>query len=83
MSTITKLAQYTPGRWRVGDAGHTVFGPPNGTPSPEIIASNIRKANARPVAAVPEMLEALEFYATGKQDDGALAKAVLRKATGE
>ncbi len=28
-------AQHTPGPWRIGDAGYTVFGPPNGNPSPE------------------------------------------------
>ena len=29
---------HTKGEWRIGDARHTVFGPPNGDPSPEIIA---------------------------------------------
>ena len=46
----------TEGEWRVGDAGHTVFGPPNGKPAPEIIASVRKKDNARFIAAAPEML---------------------------
>jgi hypothetical protein len=49
----------TPGPWRVGDAGHTVFGPPNGEPAPEVIASVRRPANARVMAAAPELVDAL------------------------
>jgi hypothetical protein len=33
--------------WRVGDAGHTVFGPNLGKPSPEVIATGIKPDNAR------------------------------------
>lgn len=47
---------YTPGPWRVGDAGLTVFGPPNGTPAPEIIAPCRSRANARLIAASPDLL---------------------------
>jgi hypothetical protein len=36
----------TQGQWRVGDAGHTIFGPPNGQPSPETIAT-VRGRNFR------------------------------------
>lgn len=32
--------------WRVGDAGLTVFGPPNGHPAPEVIAPCKKRANA-------------------------------------
>lgn len=49
----------TLGPWRVGDAGKTVFGPPNGSPSPETIASVRRKANARLIASAPALLSAL------------------------
>ena len=28
--------KHTQGPWRVGDAGASVFGPPNGNPSPEV-----------------------------------------------
>jgi hypothetical protein len=59
---ITNMnTKHTTGPWRIGDAGITVFGPPNGKPSPEIIATDIRnKANARLIAAAPELLEALQ-----------------------
>ena len=49
----------TPGPWRVGDAGATVFGPNLGAPSPETIAAVRKKANARLIAAAPELLAAL------------------------
>lgn len=63
---------HTPGPWRVGDAGNTVFGPPNGNPAPEVVA-NVRggtsdqaavtralrmEANARLISAAPDLLEA-------------------------
>lgn len=59
--------QHTPGPWRVGDAGHTVFGPPNGNPSPHIIADihgragypGELRANARLIASAPTMAELL------------------------
>ena len=64
----------TPGPWRIGDAGRTVFGPPNGNPSPEIVATVhggtsdqaavVRafrmKANARLIAAAPDLLGAVK-----------------------
>jgi hypothetical protein len=67
-------AGHTPGPWRVGDAGHTVFGPPNGAPAPERVATIhggtadmaavtrafIMKDNARLIAAAPELLEELK-----------------------
>ena len=59
--------QHTPGPWPVGDAGATVFGPPNGNPSPATIArvsfamipSDEMVANARLIAAAPDLLAAL------------------------
>jgi len=78
------MTSHTPGPWRIGDAGNTIFGPPNGNPSPERVATihggtsdqaavdrlNIMKANARLIAAAPELLEALKrvrhaFYIDG------------------
>lgn len=53
----------TPGPWRVGDAGHTVFGPKTDAISPETIATmgkNNFRENARLIAACPDMLEALK-----------------------
>lgn len=55
--------------WRVGDAGHTIFGPPNGLPSPAIVATvnnkvgNRRLVNAAYIAhaanAYPKLIAAL------------------------
>lgn len=44
--------------WRVGDAGFTVFGPPNGNPAPEVIANVKKKENSRLISAAPDLLEA-------------------------
>jgi hypothetical protein len=58
--------KWMPGPWRVGDAGLTVFGPPNGTPSPVTIAhcpvnpATLFRANARLIAAAPEMAGLLQ-----------------------
>jgi hypothetical protein len=87
---------HTPGPWRVGDAGHTVFGPKTNNPSPKTVASNLGKEDARLIAAAPELLEALkllfkevEIESTESMLDGpigdALAKAhdVIAKAEGK
>lgn len=55
-------ASLTPSPWRIGDAGRTIFGAPNGTPSPKTVAHVVStRADARTVAAAPEMLEALRL----------------------
>lgn len=61
-------SKHTPGPWRVGDAGATVFGPKTEAPSPVRIAtvtnnaipSDAQRANARLIAAAPELLDACE-----------------------
>lgn len=58
------MSKHTPGPWRIGDAGYTVFGPPNGNPSPETVAATTHKKNARLIAAAPELLAACEAMAT-------------------
>lgn len=77
-------ATHTPGRWRVGDAGATVFGPPNGNPAPEIIATVRRKANARLIAAAPDLLAALErlcnYVSVAPPDSTGQAMVKLRAA---
>lgn len=82
---------FTPGPWRVGDAGATVFGPPTGNPSPETIANVRRADNARLIAAAPELLAALRgILEIGKRDmsnpkyDGYFATAsdAIAKAEG-
>ena len=60
--------RHTPGPWRIGDGGATVFGPRTNAPSPRTIANvgrgplctNETKANARLIAAAPELLAALD-----------------------
>jgi hypothetical protein len=55
----------TPGPWRVGDAGHTIFGAPDPTRNtPDQVATLCRtrfstRSNARLIAAAPELLDAL------------------------
>jgi hypothetical protein len=88
---------HTPGPWRVGDAGHTVFGPPNGTPFPATIATLGKrdefKANAKLIAAAPDLLAALDalleaVYTCDRTIDtqvmkaGSLAVAALGKVKG-
>ena len=55
---------HTIGPWRVGDAGTTIFGPPNGSPAPQTIATMRQgknwMSNAKLIAAAPDLLEALE-----------------------
>ncbi len=86
------MSNHTPGPWRTGDMFNTVFGPPNtsidGGPSPKTIATVQKgnKANARLIAAAPDLLAALQTIALhapsldaqGVRDiaDAAIAKAV-------
>jgi hypothetical protein len=82
--------QHTPGPWRIGDAGFTVFGPPKPGALPETIAPVKNRANARLIAAAPELLEALEALldrdpAPPLEKIGAVyvnARAAIAKATG-
>jgi len=57
---MTNRSKHTPGPWRIGDAGRTVFGPPNGQPAPEVVATGRNSVNIRLCAAAPELLAALE-----------------------
>jgi hypothetical protein len=60
--------QHTPGPWRVGDAAHTIFGPKQADGSLAVtiasVAGNARvedyRANARLIAAAPDLLAALK-----------------------
>jgi hypothetical protein len=60
--------KYTPGPWRIGEAGCTVFGPKTDAPAPKTVASitrnpmpsNEQRANAALIAAAPDMYEAME-----------------------
>lgn len=94
MKTIK--TKHTTGPWRVGDNGATVFGPKTSetlrtiatlTKVPMVL--NETKANARLIAAAPEMLEALEEFllcgpnAGHNQDLLEQVKNTIKKARGE
>lgn len=53
-------SKHTKGPWRIGNAGHAVFGPKTKAISPETIAQGLTKANAKLICVAPEMLKALE-----------------------
>ena len=61
--------KHTPGPWRIGDAGWTVFGPPNGEPAPEVIATFKSKANATLAASAPKLLGFLNALLDGGPDE--------------
>lgn len=67
-SENNKKSTHTPGPWRVGDAGQTVFGPPNGNPCPALIAQRILRHNSALIAAAPDLLAALEILLFRAQD---------------
>jgi hypothetical protein len=88
MNTHTEQTKWTPGPWRIGDAGTTIFGPPNGTPFPKTIASitnnpfpsKSQRANARLIAAAPCLLEAckvaLQYFPSAGEVYNQIAKVV-------
>jgi hypothetical protein len=85
--TDEKRVTHTPGPWRVGDARRTVFGPPNGNPSPETIADIRKPCNAALIAAAPRMYDALKQIARetidGRQSlTASAAKGVLEAIEG-
>ena len=77
--------RHTPGPWRIGDAGFTVFGPPKPGALAETIAPVKSRANARLIAAAPDLLAALQAALPiggphrWWHDD---ARAAIAKATG-
>ena len=79
MNTKGKM---TPGPWRIGDAGHTVFGPPTGDPCPEVIASVRRRSDARAIQTLPELVEAskvlCEHYTTPNKIVDSLRRLLAR-----
>lgn len=69
----------TPGQWIIHPDDHAIWLAVVNE-SGNVIASVCTKADAQAIAALPYLIEALQYYATGKPDDGAWAKAVLKKA---
>jgi len=70
----------TPGPWRIGDAGQTIFGPPNGNPSPPMVAQRVRRADARLIAAAPKLLWALQSIATDPRWNASVMREIARLA---
>ena len=54
------MSNHTPGPWRIGDAGFTVFGPKTTAPSPKIVATCLSREDARLVCFAPELLKVLQ-----------------------
>ena len=68
----TSDLKHTPLPWRAGDAGQTVFGPPNGNPSPQTIAPYLSRGNVafivRACNSHYELLETLSKAADTLRD---------------
>lgn len=95
METKSLKANHTPIPWRVGDAGHTIFGPKTDAPNPEIIAHMGNRAtfktNAQHIVKCVNMhndlidvLERLTIYYADETKPEALfklncAKKLLKK----
>jgi len=72
-------ATYTPGPWRIGDAGSTIFGARDGNPAPVTVANlpdaspraggDVRRLNAALIAAAPDLLGALEKLVVAMEDE--------------
>ena len=69
--------EYTPGPWRVGDAGHTIFGPKTDNPSPETVATAIRIGDAQLIAEAPNMLDVLKRITELAANKGETASVLL------
>jgi hypothetical protein len=72
------MTAHTPGPWRVGDAGASVFGPPMtdgslafrvSTITASAIPTPTQRANARLIAAAPDLLAALQTIQTYLTDN--------------
>jgi hypothetical protein len=88
------MSAHTPGPWRVGDAGHTVFGAPDaGRATPDRVATLCQsrfsaRGNARLIAAAPDLLDALNaVYADTEvwpsDELRILVEAAIAKAEGQ
>lgn len=58
------MRKYHTGPWRSGDRFNTIFGPPNGNPSPQTIATVFKghEGNARLLSAAPELLQSVKNF---------------------
>ena len=74
---------WTPGLWRVGGAGATVFGSPTGAPAPEAVArlapTPRHMANARLIAAAPELADTLGQIVDAFDESGRTNEEVIER----
>lgn len=83
MNTTEQKPKHTPGTWKIEETNtngaFTDIVSDNGWLVAEIEPNNPEaEANAKAIAQVPAMIEALEYYSRGPWDNGALAKAILK-----
>ena len=85
------MSEHTPGPWSESPDGSTIYGV-DGVPVARIAAAgrpgDARSANARLIAAAPDMLEALELFQAARTSQElhaalALARPAIAKARGE
>ena len=86
--------QHTPTPWRTGDTGLTIFGPPNGNPSPKTVATlNMMGPSRREDAAFivravnshRDMVQFVRDFLEGNVSDAELARRghrIIAKAEG-
>jgi hypothetical protein len=89
---IKSEAQHTPGPWKAVEAPYNPAGWLWVQNGPGALLADVhqnknipleaRNANARLMAAAPEMLAALEYYAADSSINGEVARAVVAKALG-
>lgn len=88
--------KHTPGPWNYSPAVAAIFGPPGNAPqicNIPAFSGEEGHANARLIAAAPELLAALKLFVAQYQGDGhddrelrpemAAARAAIAKATGQ
>ena len=87
----TKKAEHTPGPWRVGEnTQYVIAGKDSITRTHSVVRGEaVAEANARLIAAAPEMLEALKICALALEntwetsDEAKMARAAILKAEGK
>ena len=86
------LKRFTPGPWKAVEAPYNTAGWLWVQNGPGALLADVhqnanipleaRNANARLMAAAPELLAALEYYATDTSINGEVARAAIAKAMG-
>lgn len=80
------MSEHTPGPWAVSNQwGATQVGPPSGSVAVVTINQGVEQAqaNARLIAAAPELLEMVAQLASGSPGDVQAAWELIRRIKGE